>query len=219
MSAAAATTRKPRSIGATASYLNAGLWGSRFVGNCEIVTNGERVWVTGTRIPVWMTLARVASFVAFLPVGFYTGVMVGETVLGHRGYPPYYYLMSALLTFLLIVLGMWGSGIWHESLGSDDTVSWPAPKGRSLMEAYGEDQTRGHGVWSFLNKFFNVTGSVQIHVPIGPGGKPRRLVLKTKDTGVYSLMSVLSGAYYGQTSQEAIQMARGGDPWGWTRNN
>ena len=30
----------------------------------------------------------------------------------------------------------------------------------------------------FLNTFVNVNGLVQINVPIGPGGKPRRLILK-----------------------------------------
>ena len=56
-------------------------------------------------------LARFGSYLAFFPVGLYTGFMLGETVLGHRGYPPYYYLASMLLTFLLVVLGFWGSGI------------------------------------------------------------------------------------------------------------
>ena len=106
-----ACSRKPQRVCAMATYLNTGLWGSRFVGNCELATNGEKIWLTGRRLPVWMTVARFGSYLPFFPVGLYTGFMLGETVLGHRGYPPYYYLASMLLTFLLVVLGFWGSGI------------------------------------------------------------------------------------------------------------
>jgi hypothetical protein len=192
--------------------------GSRFVGTCEIVTNGERVWVTGIRVPVWVMLARVCSYIAFLPVGFATGVLLGETLLGHRGYPPYYYLLSLLMTFLLVVLGMWGAGIWNRSLGSYDTVSWPAPKGRSLLQARAKESDSRRALWPVMNKFYSTSGQIQVEIPIGPGGKPRRLVLRTQDTGAYSVISVLSGAYYGQTSRDAVEAMRSADPWRWSRN-
>jgi hypothetical protein len=105
------SSRKPRCVGAMATYLNAGLWGSRFVGDCEVSTNGEMIWVKGHRVPVWMAWARVASYVAFLPVGFFSGVLLGETLLGHRGYPP---LLLSRVCALDVPLGRSGNvGFGH----------------------------------------------------------------------------------------------------------
>ena len=209
------SSRRPRCIGAKATYLNAGLWGSRFVGECEVSTNGERVWLKGHRIPAWMAWARVLSYVTFVPVGFFTGILLAETVLGRRGYPPYYYLASALLTFLLVVLGLWGAGIWTENVGAYESVSWPAPKGRSAGQIYGRRSARKRTFWAFLNKSVNANGHVQVEVPIGPNGKPRRLVLKTEEAEARSLISVMSGVYYGQADNSAFDPA---DPWRWSRN-
>jgi hypothetical protein len=46
-----------------------------------------------------------------------------------------------------------------------------------------------------MNTFLNVGGSIQVEVPIGPDGKPRRLVFKARDAESKSLISVLSGVY------------------------
>ncbi len=139
--------RKPRCVGAIATYLNAGLWGSRFIGDCEVSTNGERVWLKGRRVPAWVSLMRVICFVAFIPVGFYAGWILGETLIGHWGYPPDYYLASALLTFLLVVLGMWGAGIWTDSMSSYEVVSWPASKGSEYRaEHRSKGDTGRHGL-------------------------------------------------------------------------
>jgi len=214
------SSRKPRCVGAIATYLNAGLWGSRFVGDCEVSTNGERVWLKGRRMPAWMAWARVLSYVAFLPVAFFTGVLLGETLLGHRGYPPYYYLASLLLTFLLVVLGMWGAGIWHTTMGSYEAVSWPVARGRALgLGSAGKERGR-RTLWTTLNSFIRLNRRmIQVEVPIGPNGKPRRLILRARDTEIQSLMLVLSGTYYGPVRQEALQLMDDvADPWSWSRN-
>lgn len=213
------SSRKPRFAAATASYLNAGLWGSRFVGDCEVATNGEQVWLKGHRIPIWLAIARVISYVGFFPVGFYAGFLVADTVLGHRGYPPYYYLSAALLTFLLVVLGLWGAGIWKEKLGAYEAVSWPVSEARAAGGQRGHRAQRKRAVWAFLNTFVNVNGLIQIEVPIGPGGKPRRLILSARDTESGALMSVLAGVYYGRVGPTGLDMPeRPHDPWGWSRN-
>lgn len=215
------SSRKPRCVGAIATYLNAGLWGSRFVGDCEVSTNGERVWLKGRRMPAWMAWARVLSYVAFLPVAFFTGVLLGETVLGHRGYPPYYYLASLLLTFLLVVLGLWGAGIWHTTLGSYEAVSWPVGRGRQLgVGSVRSREGRRTTVWTTLNSFIPLNrGMIQVEVPIGPGGKPRRLILRARDTELRSVLLVLSGTYYRPVRQEALQLTdEAADPWSWSRN-
>lgn len=213
----AVSGRRLRRVCATASYLNAGLWGSRFVGECELATNGEKVWLKGRRVPVWMTLARVFGYTAFLPVGLYTGVLLGETLLGHRGYPPYYYLASALMTFLLVVLGLWGAGIWNSEVSSYESVVWPVAKG-STMSLSAMPIGKRKAFWGFMNTFVHFDGAIQIEVPIGPGGKPRRLVLKTKGVDAATVMSVLSGVYYGQMNQQRAQEQPGGsDQWDWSR--
>jgi hypothetical protein len=198
-----------------ATYLNAGLWGSRFIGECEVSTNGERVWLKGRRVPVWVAWVRVISYVAFVPVGFYAGVVFGETLVGHYGYPPYYYLASALLTFLLVVLGLWGAGIWADSLSTYEAVSWPAVKGRALTQSPGRGGTPGRTLWALLNVFFTTNGLIQVEVPIGPGGKPRRLVLKARDREAGAVKMVLSGVYYGSLPPSLMEPA---DPWRWSRN-
>ncbi len=212
-----AAGRRPRKVCATASYLNAGLFGSRFVGECELATNGEKVWLKGHRVPVWMTLARVFGYTAFLPVGLYTGVLLGETLLGHRGYPPYYYLASALLTFLLVVLGLWGAGIWNKEVSSYESVVWAVPR-RQMMTVESLPPEKRRAFWGFMNTFVHFDGAIQIEVPIGPGGKPRRLVLRTKGVDAATLMSVLSGVYYGQASQQVSEMPGKPDPWNWSRD-
>ncbi|NLE10269.1 MAG: hypothetical protein GX630_02080 [Actinobacteria bacterium] len=214
------SSRKPRFIGATASYLNAGLWGSRFVGDCEVATNGEQVWLKGRRIPVWMVWARVLSFVGFFPVGFYAGFLVADTMQGHRGYPPYYYLAAALLTFLLVVIGMWGSGIWHQKVGEYEAVSWPVSAARAIKRPDDKKAIRRRAIWLFLNTFVNMNHLIQVEVPIGRGGKPRRLILSARNTEKSSLTSVLSGAYYGQGKMSPLmfEMPDNPDPWGWGRN-
>ena len=65
------------------------------------------------------------------------GSSSGRPWSGNWGYPPYYYLISLLLTFLLVVLGLWGAGIWAESLGSYESVSWPAAEGRVINRGTG----------------------------------------------------------------------------------
>ena len=190
--------RKPRCMSAMATHLNAGLWGSRFVGDCQIGTNGETVWLKGRRVPAWVAWARVVSSVVFIPVGFSAGVVFGQTVVGRWGYPPYYYLASALLMFLLVVLGMWGAGIWADSLSTYETVSWTVRKGQPLDHVPGKGATGVHTLWAISNTLVSVTGLVQVNIPVGPGGAPRRLVLKAHGGEARSLMLVLSGAYYGQ---------------------
>jgi hypothetical protein len=214
------SVRKPRCIGAMATYLNAGLWGSRFVGDCEVSTNGERVWLKGYRVPPWVAIVRVISFVAFLPVGFYTGLIFGQTMVGHWGYPPYYYLISMLLTFLLVVLGLWGAGIWTESLGSYESVSWPAAEGRIVVKGAGAIRRR-RSLWLAANRLVSVNDLVQVQVPVGRGGKPRRLILKASDAEAGSLKLVLAGVYYGQTHAEPSFDSPDGwhDPWRGSRNN
>ncbi len=214
----AGSTRKPRCVGALATYLNAGLWGSRFIGDCEVSTNGERVWVKGYRVPAWVSIVRAISFVAFLPVGFYTGIMFGQTLVGHWGYPPYYYLISTLLTFLLVVLGLWGAGIWAEGLGSFESVSWPVEQGRALNQTV-VGGTRGRSIWLTVNRLVSVNDLVQLQIPVGPGGKPRRLVLKASDAEAGSLKMVLAGVYYGQTQAESFDSSSiWHDPWAGSRN-
>ena len=211
-----ASSRRPRRVCATASYLNAGLWGSRFVGECELATNGERVWLKGHRVPFWMTVARVLGYMAFLPVGLYTGVLLGETLMGHAGYPPYYYLASALLTFLLVVLGLWGAGIWNGEISSYESVVWQVPKS-SVMTLHAVPTGKSKAFWGFMNTFVHFDGMIQIEVPIGPGGKPRRLVLKTKGVDAATLMSVLSGVYYGQANSKSPESTGAPDQWDWSR--
>jgi hypothetical protein len=210
-----APVRKPRCVAATATYLNAGLWGSRFVGDCEISTNGERVWLKGRRVPAWVAWVRVISYVAFLPVGFYTGVMLGQTLVGHWGYPPYYYLASALLTFLLVVLGLWGADIWTDSLSSYKVVSWPVSGGRASSHAFGRGAAPGDTVWTVMNTLVNFTGLAQVQIPIGRNGKPRRLILKARDAEAHKVMLVLSGVYQSPPGRETAEAA---DPWAWSRN-
>jgi hypothetical protein len=212
------SSRKPRFVGATASYLNAGLWGSRFVGDCEVATNGEMVWLKGHRMPVWMAWARVLSYLSFFPVGFYTGFLVADTLGGHRGYPPYYYLAATLLTFLLVVLGLWGSGIWNRGIGTYEAVSWPVSARQAMKRPSSKKAIRRRAVWMFLNTFVNMNHLIQIQVPIGPNGKPRRLILSTRDTERGALTSVLSGIYYGQVSPTMLDAPEAQDPWGWSRN-
>jgi hypothetical protein len=192
--------RRPRCIGAMATHLNAGLWGSRFVGECQIGTNGETVWVRGWRVPVWVSWVRMISCAVFVPVGFYAGVVLGETLVGHWGYPPYYYLASALLTFLLVVIGTWGAGIWTETLSTYQTLAWKVPKGVNIAGLAGVGAAGGTKLWNISNRLFSVTGLVQVHVPIGPGGAPRRLVLKAYNGDARTVELVLSGVYYGQTN-------------------
>jgi hypothetical protein len=197
-----ASGRRPRCVTAMATHLNAGIWGSRFVGDCQIGTNGETIWLRGRRVRRWVAWSRVVSSVVFIPVGFYTGVVLAETMVGRWGYPPYYYLASALLTFLLVVLGTWGAGIWAESLSSYETVSWPVPNGGA-----GYDQFEGRrSLWSTMNTLVTVSGLIQVEVPIGPNGIPRRLVLRVQGNEADSVLMVLQGAYYGQRV-ERVQTA------------
>lgn len=211
-----ASSRKPRRVRATATYLNAGLWGSRFIGDCEIATNGEKVWLTGYRVPFRVALARVFSFVAFLPVGLYAGWLTGDTIMGHRGYPPYYYLASALLAFLLVTLGMWGAGIWNRELSSYDVVVWPVGAARRSTRI---GSGRQRSFWQFMNSLVSMSGSIQIEIPVGPNGKPRRLVLKARDVDAATLVSVLSGLYYGQGNDDPFGLAQQPRPesWSWSR--
>lgn len=215
------SVRKPRCVGAMATYLNAGLWGSRFVGDCEVSTNGDRVWVKGYRLPAWVSIVRMISFILFLPVGFYTGVMFGETLVGRWGYPPYYYLISMLLTFLLIVLGLWGAGIWSEGLGSYESFSWPAAETRLLNQ--GNAITGRRALVLAATRLVSAGDLVQVQIPVGPRGKPRRLVLKASAAEAGSLKLVLAGVYYGQNVVdrrfETVDEGGWHDPWRGSRNN
>jgi hypothetical protein len=146
---------------------------------------------------MWVACVRVLSSAVFVPVGFYAGVVLGQTLVGHWGYPPYYYLASALLTFLLVVIGTWGAGIWTESLSSYETVSWKATAGGPSGGGRGLGLLGGK-LWSLSNRLVGATGMIQVEVPIGPGGAPRRLVLQAEGGEARLLALVLGGTYYGQ---------------------
>jgi len=210
--------RRPRRIRATATHLNAGPWGSRFVGECEIVTNGERVWVMGPRVPVWVACARVFGYVGLIPAAFGAGVVLVETLLGRRGYPPYYHLAAALLTFLLVIIGLWMAGIWSRDLGTFDTVSWPVAKSTTPVQTKDKGRTWWTVSWADMKRFFNMTGLLEVEVPVGPGGRSRRLILKSRGTGAHSVAAVLSGDCRSRPGPEAGEEPSELDNWGWSRH-
>lgn len=74
----------------------------------------------------------------------------------------------------------------------------PAPKVLSAAKGPGGGAFGASKLWTLSNKFVSPTGLIQAEVPIGPGGAPRRLVLKVQGNEARSLSMVLSGSYYGQ---------------------
>ena len=92
-----------------ATYINAGLRGSRFIGNCEVSTEEGTVRLTGHRMPLGLVWVRSICYVLFVPWVLFTLPAIAITVTRPDGW--WYIAAIDGCLFLVIAVGLGGVDI------------------------------------------------------------------------------------------------------------
>jgi hypothetical protein len=177
---------------AYATYINAGLRASHFVGPCEVGTDGRRVWLKGKRVPLWVSGVRAVCYVLFAPLGFFTFMMLSDWVVGKK-VEALYLGGPAVPTLVLVSVLMAGGDRWAARQARDDSVSWPATARSELQRTRVRKSIVDH-----LRPFSEANPAgprclVRGKVPLGPHGRLRRIALLAPETEGESLLRTLSG--------------------------
>jgi hypothetical protein len=177
---------------AYATYMNAGLRASHFVGTCEVVTDGRRVWLKGKRIPMWVSGVRAVCYVLFAPLGVFTFMMLSDYVVGRQVHA-LYLGGPAVPALVLVSILMAGGDRWAARQARYDCRSWPATAESALKRS---------GIRRTLDDYLrpvsdaNPAGPrclVEGQVPLGPHGRMRRIVLLAAEPDCDSVLRTLSG--------------------------
>jgi hypothetical protein len=168
-------------VTAYATYVNAGLRGSRFMGACEVAGSSGVVRLTGHRMPVWLTRVRAVCYVLFVPWVFVTIAAIGAV---YDRYPGWSWVLAVAAPLTAaILLGIGVGDLWVTYRGPVETVTWRAAEATPL--AFGRDTTRGPGIV--------IDEVVKVRAPIGPQGERRLLVLRTPMINAEALVQVFAG--------------------------
>ena len=177
---------------AYATYINAGVRGSRFMGDCEVSAPESIVQLTGRRMPKAQVWVRAFCYVIFVPWALMLLGVIAMVAARENGWP--IFVMIEAAGFLVIAIGLGAGDIWAAKRGPMETVQWrPAlattPK-RTLdgtVSATGVADTLAY-------RYAKGKCVVRLRAPIGPGGRLRLLALRTELYEQETLARVLSGA-------------------------
>ncbi len=172
-----------------ATYVNAGLRGSRFMGTCEVFGSDGEVSVTGHRMPLWLVRVRALCYVLFVPWIFVTLASVMAVSERFDGW--LWVLAIEVPLTLAVFLGIGVGDIWVVRRGPVETVTWRASQ--ASTPRYGRDSTQGAVpmvAWEI----------VSVRAPIGPAGKSRVLTLRAAMLDDQTLVESLKGGVVGLTS-------------------
>jgi hypothetical protein len=174
-----------------ATHQNAGLLGSRFVGECEIGTDEGEVWLTGHRMPVALVRARALCDVLLVPWIF---IAIAATVATVDRDPISPYLVAATIAlFAMVAAVLVGGDLWAARRARIETVSWRPEEATAPRPAV--DQTASFGALgsSLLARATAGRCVTQVRAPIGPDGSRVRVVLRSELSERHAVAQILSG--------------------------
>ena len=174
-----------------ATYINAGLRGSRFIGNCEVSTEEGTVRLTGHRMPLGLVWVRSICHVLFVPWVLFTLPAIAITVTRLDGW--WYIAAIDVCLFLVIAVGLGGVDIWTTYRGPQETVNWHPEEASPLKHTFDQTASVGPILPSLAYRFAKGQCVTKLRVPIGPNEKLKLLALRTEPHELDVLALGLSG--------------------------
>ena len=153
------------SYDAYATYVNASLTGSRFMGLCTVRAVDGQVQVTGHRMPVWLVLVRSLCYLLFVAWIFISIAAVAMASSHARDWQ--YPVMIAIGLFIVVLLGIGVGDLWAERRGPVQTVTWRAADAPPPVFKY-DATVCGHQKQDVLEAGYDVAGHddlVDLHGP------------------------------------------------------
>jgi hypothetical protein len=177
---------------ARATYINAGLRGSRFIGDCEVIASDGIVRLSGHRMSMAHSWIRSICYVLFVPRVLIAFSTFGFVAAGENGWP--YAVAVTAGMFLLIAVGLGGVDIWNTYRGPEEAVSWRSVEGVRLQRTYDQTASLGGTGTTLVYRHALERCVVKLRAPIGPNGKLRLVALRSEPQQVGVLEWILSGA-------------------------
>jgi hypothetical protein len=178
-------------MNAYATYINAGLRGSRFMGECEVSSSSGTVRLIGRRMPIAQVRFRAFCYVLFVPWAL---MLLGTIVMvaGHdQGWP--IFVAIEAVGFLVIAVGMGVGDVWVAHRGQRDTVEWLPSQATSPQQAFDSTKALTGVADTLAYRYASGKCVVKLRAPIGPRGKLRLVALRCDPGEVESLQRILSG--------------------------
>ncbi|MBU2600740.1 MAG: hypothetical protein KKA32_01010 [Actinobacteria bacterium] len=180
-------------VNAYATYLNAGLRGSRFMGACKLGCADGQVWLTGHRMPIPLIYVRALCYVVFVPWVFLTMGAMGAVFVREPGWS--YLVAVALALFIFIAVGLGGGDIWATHRGPIETVCWAPCSATPLRHKFDRTASAGPLAPTVAVRLVGGRSVTELRVPVGPRGKLRLLALRTSLEERDAPARVLGGAH------------------------
>jgi hypothetical protein len=174
-----------------ATYVNAGLRGSRFMGWCEIGTADGDVWLTGHRMPKLLSWARALCYVLFAPWIFISIGAVGMTAGRAAGWQYPFAIAVLLFIFIAVVLG--GGDIWATYRGPMETVRWRVSDATSPKRTFDSTASMGPLGPTLLARAAAGRCVTSLRAPIGPQGRRRLVALRSSTAECEVVVQLLQG--------------------------
>ena len=176
-------------MNAYATYINAGLRGSRFMGNCEVNSADGVVRLTGRRMSMVQAWVRVFCYVIFVPWALMLLAAIGIAATGDPSWP--IFVAIEAVGFVVIAVGLGVGDIWVARRGRSESVSWRASDATIPERKFDSTKSLTGVADSLVYRYASGRQVLKLHVPIGPKGKMRLLALRCEPNEVDAIEGLL----------------------------
>ena len=174
-----------------ATYLNAGIRGSRFMGACDLRCADGEVTLTGRRMPMRLVWMRAFGYVLFAPWFVATFATIGFVAERFEGWG-YFLLFTSVLT--VYVFGSIGvADLWATYRAPVETVRWRVDQARSVKRTRDSTVSAPGLIPTLIVRAEAGKCILQLRVPVGPNGALRRLTLRARLNEMESLAAAMTG--------------------------
>jgi len=185
---------EPVTCEAFATYVNAGLRGSRFMGACEVGTADGTVWVTGHRMPTWLVWIRASAYVVFVP---WIPILMVAMIVTYNQEPGWQGILAAAIVGFLYVAAALGIGdVWAARKAPVETVRWQATDASPVKQHYDRTASATGLADTALVRLAGGKSVAELRVPVGPRGQRRLLALRADVELRERLAWILRGGQY-----------------------
>jgi hypothetical protein len=175
-----------------ATYINAGLRGSRFMGASDISSSEGVVRLTGRRMSMAQAWVRTFCYVIFVPWALLLLGTIGM-VAGDAPNWPLFVVIEAV-GFVVIAVGLGVGDIWVARRGRSESVDWRASDATTPERKVDSTKSLTGIADSLAYRYASGKHVLKMRVPIGPNGKLRLLALRCESHEVDTIEWLLTGS-------------------------
>ncbi len=177
---------------AYATYINAGLRGSRFMGDCEISSSKGVVRLTGRRMSMAQAWVRAFCYVLFVPWALLLLGTIGMVAGDAPGWP--LFVAIEAVGFVVIAAGLGVGDIWVARRGRTESVDWRASEATTPERKVDSAKSLTGIADSLAYRYASGKQVLKMRVPIGPNGKLRLLALRCEPRELENVEWLLAGS-------------------------